>query len=115
MKITGLQKGTDKWTFIYWKIITEEVKEKWKINKRILNIREEFKKLKRLYSELKELSKIIGMNNIKRDIVKLILYEIQDLENIEEMGQHICIMGGPGVGKTEVSKILAKILLKIKP
>ena len=45
MKITGLQKGTDKWTFIYWKIITEEVKEKWKINKRILNIREEFKKL----------------------------------------------------------------------
>ena len=74
----------------------------------------EFKKLKKLYNELKELSKIIGMNNIKRDIVKLILYEIQDLDNTEEMGQHICIMGGPGVGKTEVSKILAKILLKIK-
>jgi Cdc6-like AAA superfamily ATPase len=74
----------------------------------------EFKLLKQLYDELKGLSGIIGMENIKKDVVKLILYELQELENKEDIGHHICITGDPGVGKTEVSKIIAKILLKIK-
>jgi len=74
----------------------------------------EFKQLKKLYYELVELDKIVGMEKIKKEIVKLILYEIQGLDTMEEMGQHICITGAPGVGKTEVSKILARILLKIK-
>jgi len=74
----------------------------------------EFKQLKKIYDELVELSKIVGMEDIKKDIVKLILYEIQGLDTVAEMSPHICITGGPGVGKTEVSKIIAKILLKIK-
>ena len=74
----------------------------------------EFKQLKKIYNELIDLSEIIGMENLKKDIVKLILYEVQELDNSDEMAQHMCITGGPGVGKTTIAKIIARIILKIK-
>lgn len=74
----------------------------------------EFKQLKKIYNELIDLSDIIGMERLKMDIVKLILYEVQELDGLNEMAQHICITGGPGVGKTTIAKIIARIILKIK-
>ena len=68
----------------------------------------EFKQLKKIYNELIDLSDIIGMERLKMDIVKLILYEVQELDGLNEMAQHIGITGGPGVGKTTIAKIGTK-------
>ena len=56
---------------------------------------------------LKKLNELVGMDDIKKNIIDQLLFYIQDL-NSEEM-MHVCILGPPGVGKTTVGKILAEL------
>ena len=72
----------------------------------------DLKTLNALVEPLEELKSIIGMNKVKEDIVDNILFLIQKLDNRDEM-MHTVIQGPPGVGKTVLGKILAKIYLKL--
>lgn len=71
------------------------------INK-LLNIRE----------PLKKLNEMIGLDKIKDELFKHIIYFIINNENIYENNRlHTVIQGPPGVGKTEFGKILGEIYL----
>jgi SpoVK/Ycf46/Vps4 family AAA+-type ATPase len=67
---------------------------------------------------LEELNNMIGMAQLKNNIVDQILYFIQNLHknaNNNNSGEflHTVIYGPPGTGKTEVAKIMGKIYSKI--
>ena len=56
---------------------------------------------------LEKLNNLIGMEDIKKNIIDQILFYAQDLNTNEMM--HICLTGPPGVGKTTIGKILAEL------
>jgi SpoVK/Ycf46/Vps4 family AAA+-type ATPase len=65
---------------------------------------------------LEELNNMIGMNELKNNIVDQILYFIQELHkgNLSSGDfMHTVIYGPPGTGKTEIAKIMGKIYSKI--
>jgi SpoVK/Ycf46/Vps4 family AAA+-type ATPase len=65
---------------------------------------------------LEELNNMIGMNDLKINIVDQILYFIQELHkgNLSSGDfMHTVIYGPPGTGKTEIAKIMGKIYSKI--
>jgi SpoVK/Ycf46/Vps4 family AAA+-type ATPase len=72
--------------------------------------------LHKIKEPLQELNNMIGMANLKNNIVDQIIYFIQDLhKNKNAAGEflHTVIYGPPGTGKTEVAKIMGKIYGKI--
>lgn len=73
---------------------------------------EKFNKLYNLIPVLEELNKIIGMENVKEKIFRSICYFFHNVTNKNEMN-HIMIMGPPGVGKTTIAQIMAKIYLQL--
>lgn len=68
---------------------------------------------------LEALNKMIGLTELKQNVVNQILYYIQDLHTITgENGVnndylHTVLYGNPGTGKTEVAKILADIFKRL--
>jgi SpoVK/Ycf46/Vps4 family AAA+-type ATPase len=56
---------------------------------------------------LKKLNNLIGMDEIKTNIIDQILFYSQELNTNEMM--HTCLTGPPGVGKTTLGKILAEL------
>jgi SpoVK/Ycf46/Vps4 family AAA+-type ATPase len=67
---------------------------------------------------LEKLNNMIGMKDIKNNIVEQILYFIQNLhKNKNKNGDgdfmHTVIYGPPGTGKTEIAKIMGKIFSKL--
>jgi len=61
---------------------------------------------------LNELNNMIGLDEIKDELFKHIIYFLINKEEIEENNRlHTIIQGPPGVGKTELGKILSKIYL----
>jgi ATP-dependent Clp protease ATP-binding subunit ClpA len=70
-----------------------------------------------LIEPLEKLNKMIGMKKIKKNIIDQILYYIQKFNKDNNDLLHTVIKGPPGVGKTEIAKILASILscMKIIP
>ena len=54
---------------------------------------------------------MIGMESVKQDMVDHILFKIQNLDTKNTDMMHTVIQGPPGVGKTEVAKIIGKIYL----
>lgn len=66
------------------------------------------KQLNKLIKPLEELDKIIGMDMIKTNIIKQIVFYLQGFEKNNNM-LHTVIQGPPGVGKTMLGYILAKI------
>ena len=65
---------------------------------------------------LEELNNMIGMKDLKTNIVDQILYFIQELHKSNLSSgdfMHTVIYGPPGTGKTEIAKIMGKIYSKI--
>lgn len=109
------------------KEIREEDKELVEITKEINNIKDlidlgniydptkryniDLKILNKLVGPLTDLNNMIGMETVKQDIVDYILFRIQNLDSTNQDMMHTIIQGPPGVGKTEVAKIIGKIYL----
>jgi len=68
-------------------------------------------RLKNIVEPLKELKSVIGMESVKKNIFEQLLYLLQELNDSNMM--HTVIEGPPGVGKTLLGKILAKIYYKL--
>ena len=74
------------------------------------------KALHEIKEPLEELNNMIGMKDLKNNIVDQILYFVQELhKNKDSTGEflHTVIYGPPGTGKTEIAKIMGKIYSKI--
>lgn len=69
-------------------------------------------KVARLIKPLQELKKMIGMKCIKNDIFDILMYQLQEFDTKKDM-LHTVIEGEPGVGKTELTKIIAQIYQKM--
>jgi len=63
----------------------------------------------RLVVPLKRLTKMIGMKKVKDDIFEMIIYYLQGFEKRNKNMLHSVVEGPPGVGKTRLGKIMAKI------
>lgn len=66
-----------------------------------------------LNKPLKKLKKMIGMHKVKKNIVDQILFHLQGLDNTNNHMMHTVIYGPPGVGKTELGKILGEIYCEL--
>lgn len=70
-------------------------------------------KLKNLNNPLIKLNNFIGMENVKNNIVKQILYFLQNLDEDKDL-MHTVITGPPGVGKTKLAHVLAEMYFKME-
>jgi SpoVK/Ycf46/Vps4 family AAA+-type ATPase len=89
--------------------------EKYKLDPEIkYNIN--MKALHNIKEPLEELNNMIGMKELKNNIVDQILYFVQELhknKNASGDFMHTVIYGPPGTGKTEIAKMMGKIYSKI--
>jgi AAA+ superfamily predicted ATPase len=70
--------------------------------------------LHKINSPLTDLNNMIGMKELKENVVDQILYFIQDLhKNGDGDFMHTVIYGPPGTGKTEMAKIIGQIFSKL--
>ena len=70
------------------------------------------KTLHKLIEPLEKLNNVIGMKNVKKNIIKQIIFFLQDLD-VEKNMMHTVITGPPGVGKTMLGQILSQIYFKM--
>jgi hypothetical protein len=109
-----------------YKELYENLTEKIKLKKEIIK-KKKIKQYKELYElngkyylinleilynligPLIKLKDMIGLTNIKDSIIDMILYYLQNLEKNNNNMLHTVIEGAPGVGKTELAKILGEI------
>jgi SpoVK/Ycf46/Vps4 family AAA+-type ATPase len=71
--------------------------------------------LHKIKIELNELNSMIGMKEMKENVVDQLLYYIQDLHSTSSNGDfmHTVIYGPPGTGKTEIAKIIGRIFCNL--
>jgi SpoVK/Ycf46/Vps4 family AAA+-type ATPase len=72
----------------------------------------DFELLHSIEEPLEKLASMVGMIEIKNNIIDQILYYLQGLHNGDDY-LHTIICGPPGTGKTEISKIIGEIFMKI--
>ena len=65
--------------------------------------------LNKLNKPLSYLNNMIGLKDIKKQILEMIMYYMQEFEKGSSNMLHTIIEGPPGVGKTEIGKILAEV------
>lgn len=70
-------------------------------------------RLKCIREPLIKLNKTIGLEKIKKDIIKHILFFLQDFHGNTDDMMHTVIQGPPGVGKTMVGEIIGEIYWKL--
>ena len=61
----------------------------------------------------KKLNKMIGLSGIKESVQKIKAYALANKDS-ENLNIHMCFMGNPGSGKTEVARYIAGILYENK-
>lgn len=66
-------------------------------------------KLNKLVEPLEELQVMIGMEDVKKNIVSQVLYLLQNFETVRSDMLHTVLQGPPGVGKSDLGRILGKI------
>jgi len=71
------------------------------------------KKLVRIGESEKKLNTLIGLNAIKETIKKIKAYALANKDS-ESLNIHMCFLGNPGSGKTEVARYVAGILYENK-
>ena len=71
------------------------------------------KKLNKLVDPLTELKNMIGMKDVKKIIFDQLIYYLQNLDDKNVDMLHTVIVGPPGVGKTQLTYIIAKIYNKL--
>lgn len=86
-------------------------KNLYKINDNYYNINLE--KVYKLKGPLTKLKKMVGLNNIKDQIIDMILYYLMEFEKSNNNMLHMSIEGSPGCGKTKLAKIISKILCSL--
>ena len=69
--------------------------------------------LHKIKQPLIDLNNMIGMTELKTNIVEQIIYFIQDLHSNSHDFMHTVIYGPPGTGKTEIAKIMGKIFSNV--
>jgi hypothetical protein len=67
------------------------------------------KQLNKLVEPLIELKNMIGMQEVKKIVFEQIIYYLQNLDTKNVDMLHTVIVGPPGVGKTQLTHIIAKI------
>ena len=80
-------------------------------NKPELKKNKDLKNIQSIIPELKALNEMIGMNDLKKQLIYQILMICQGLEGDEMM--HTALMGPPGVGKTTIAQLIGKIYCKM--
>lgn len=74
-------------------------------------------KLYAIKEPLMALNTMIGLHELKKNVLDQILYYVQDLHRIDEHNTHeylhTVLSGSPGTGKTEVAKILGSIFVRL--
>lgn len=61
----------------------------------------------------KKLNELIGLNGIKESIRKIKAYALNNRDS-KDLNIHMCFLGNPGSGKTEVARFIADILYENK-
>ena len=69
----------------------------------------DMRKLNKLVEPLTELQKMIGLKEIKHKMFEMVMYYLQNLDHKNFDMLHSIITGPPGVGKTQLINIIAKI------
>lgn len=64
----------------------------------------------RIKGPLIKLKKMVGLTEIKNEIIDLVLYYLSNRDDYNNGLKHITLEGGPGCGKTKLAKILSQIL-----
>jgi SpoVK/Ycf46/Vps4 family AAA+-type ATPase len=122
------QKTSNRYNYIQYRIHDDSFSEKRidelynKLNniEDIINLKDTWrnvrhnKKLQKLHNiitPLIKLNNMIGLNEIKKELFKVIIYYLQN-DHIDEY-LHTVIYGPPGVGKTEFAKIYADIFVRL--
>lgn len=90
-----------------------EIKDILKLKYQWYNIRHNIKlaKLCNLIPAIEKLDEMIGLDKVKAEIFKIIVYYIQNPHTDEYL--HTVITGPPGVGKTAIAKIYSDIFVRL--
>ena len=72
----------------------------------------DLEKISKLKSPLNNLKNMIGLDNIKQNIVDNIIYYLANVNDSEDM-LHTVITGPPGVGKTKLGRIIGDIYFNL--
>jgi SpoVK/Ycf46/Vps4 family AAA+-type ATPase len=71
------------------------------------------KQLNKLVEPLEELKAMVGMTDVKKIVFDQLIYYLQNLDDKNVDMLHTVIVGPPGVGKTQLTHIIAKIYNKL--